>query len=88
MKPKVKQDASRRMSRIVGQVAGIKSMVEEERYCVDILDQIAAARAALSQVAMIVLRGHLETCVTDAVRRGRAKTLFDELDEALPRFFR
>jgi DNA-binding FrmR family transcriptional regulator len=76
------------MKRIAGQTDGILRMVENERYCVDILQQIAAVRAALAQVGMIVLRGHLQTCVADAVRAGGESQVFDELEQVLPKFLR
>jgi DNA-binding FrmR family transcriptional regulator len=61
-------DASRkqvrtRMNRIAGQVAGIQRMIDEDRYCVDILNQIAAARSALDAVGVELLTSHLQTCV-------------------------
>jgi DNA-binding FrmR family transcriptional regulator len=52
-----------RVNRIAGQVAGIGRMVEEERYCVDILNQISAVRSALDALGVELLTGHLETCV-------------------------
>ncbi len=57
------QDAKRRLSRIAGQVNGIQKMVDEERYCVDILTQVAALRAALDQFGVLMLSTHLENCV-------------------------
>ncbi len=52
-----------RVNRIVGQVAGIRRMVEEDRYCVDVLNQIAAVRSALDALGIELLTKHLETCV-------------------------
>ena len=52
-----------RVNRIAGQVAGIQRMVEEERYCVEILNQIAAVRSALDALGVEILTGHLESCV-------------------------
>lgn len=52
-----------RVNRVVGQVSGIKKMVEEDRYCVDILNQISAARAALDALGIELLTSHLESCV-------------------------
>ncbi len=59
----VKSDAKKRLSRIAGQVAGIQRMIEDDRYCVDILTQVAALRAALDQLGVALLSTHLETCV-------------------------
>jgi len=78
-----------RLRRIEGQVRGLVRMVEEERYCVDILTQLRAARAALRRVEEAVLRDHVEHCVAQAIRSGdRAaqKTKVDELLDVLGRF--
>ena len=58
--------AMRRLSRIAGQVKGLQRMVEEGRYCIDVLQQIAAVEAALHRVGGIILKNHLETCVSEA----------------------
>jgi DNA-binding FrmR family transcriptional regulator len=63
MKESIKSDAVRRLSRISGQVSGIQRMLEDERYCVDILTQVAALRAALDQFGLLMLSTHLEDCV-------------------------
>lgn len=63
MGPGVGEDAKKRLARIAGQVAGIQKMVDDERYCVDILTQVAALRAALDQFGLLMLTTHLENCV-------------------------
>jgi len=63
MTDKTKQDARRRLARMTGQLAGINRMVEDERYCVDILTQVAALRAALDQFGVLMLSTHIEGCV-------------------------
>ena len=77
----VNQQAVRRLKSIAGQVDGIKRMVEEEKYCIDILTQISAVRAALNSVGQVILKRHIETCVSDAIEIGGAnKTeIIDEL---------
>ena len=78
-----------RLRRIGGQVGGLVRMVEEERYCVDILTQLRAARAALRRVEEAVLREHVEHCVAQAIRSGDAaeqKTKVDELLDVVGRF--
>ncbi len=78
-----------RLRRIEGQVRGLARMVEEERYCVDILTQLRAARAALRRVEEAVLRDHVEHCVAQALRsgdRGAQKEKVDELLDVLGRF--
>lgn len=59
-----------RLRRIEGQVRGLQKMVEEDRYCGDILNQVASVQSALRGAGKVVTRGHLETCVTDALRSG------------------
>lgn len=59
-----------RLSRIVGQLNGIGKMLEENRYCGDILTQVAAAESALQSFAYLVLQGHMETCVAEEIRKG------------------
>ena len=59
-----------RLHRVEGQVRGIERMVEEERYCIDVLTQIAAVQAALGKVGEEVLKRHFETCVVEAVESG------------------
>ena len=63
MDDKTRRDIKARMNRIGGQVAGIQRMIEEDRYCVDILNQIAAARSALDSLGVKLLSEHLESCV-------------------------
>ncbi len=77
--------ALRRLKNIEGQVRGIQRMVEAEKYCVDILTQISAIRAALNSVGMVILRRHIETCVSEAIRSGGKETseIIDELMSVL-----
>jgi CsoR family transcriptional regulator, copper-sensing transcriptional repressor len=78
-----------RLRRIEGQVGGLVRMVEQQRYCVDILTQIRAARAALRRVEEAVLRDHIEHCVAQAVRSGdpaEQEAKVDELLDVVSRF--
>jgi DNA-binding FrmR family transcriptional regulator len=78
-----------RLKRIYGQVSGLLRMVEERRYCLDILTQLRAVRAALGKVEENILREHVEHCVADAVRSGKAAAVqakLDELFEVLSKF--
>lgn len=70
-----------RLKRVQGQVGGILRMVEDDRYCVDILTQIAAVRAALGRVARMLLESHVETCVAHAIEHGSADDRSEKLDE-------
>ncbi len=65
---KQKEQVANRLRRIEGQVSGIAKMIEEDRYCVDILNQTAAVVSALRKVESIVMENHLNTCVADAMR--------------------
>lgn len=65
---KLKAQLSTRLRRIEGQVAGIRRMIEEDRYCVDILNQTSAVVSALRRVEDVVMQNHLNTCVADAMR--------------------
>jgi DNA-binding FrmR family transcriptional regulator len=69
----VNEAALLRMKSIEGQVRGIARMIESERYCMDIVDQISAVRAALAKVSENVLQRHIETCVVDDLRHGSAE---------------
>ena len=72
MSKPAKASCLKRLSRIEGQVRGLARMVEEDRYCIDIVTQIAAVRAALRRVEEEVLREHISHCVEDAIVSGNA----------------
>src|SRR5262245_40962512 len=68
--PEVKQSNLRRLRRIEGQVRGLQKMVEEDRYCADILTQISSVQEALRSVGRELMRNHLKHCATQAIRSG------------------
>ena len=77
-----------RLNRIEGQIRGIRRMVQEPRLCVEILQQLAAAEAALNRISLAIFRHHVDTCVTDGVSKGeneRQKEL-NELVDIFDRF--
>ena len=86
MKDEVRGRVEGRLKRIAGQVAGIQRMVDEDRYCVDVLHQVAAVRAALDGVGKVILRSHVETCVSDALVSGRAKERNEKIEEIMDVF--
>lgn len=88
MKPELRSQVGVRLRRIAGQVAGIQRMVEDDRYCVDVLLQVAAVRAALDQVGKLVLGGHVETCVASAFASGRPEERERKISELLEVFAR
>jgi DNA-binding FrmR family transcriptional regulator len=91
MNPVTKQDVTQRLRRIEGQVGGLRRMVEEERYCVDILTQVQAVRAALHRVEAQVLRDHVGHCVAGAFASGdpaEQRQKLEELVETIGRMTR
>ena len=76
------------LRRIEGQVRGISKMVQEDRYCIDVLTQVAAVRAALERVSLILLEDHIEHCMTDAIRSGDGSPKVKELSAAIERLVR
>lgn len=77
-----------RLRRIEGQVRGIQKMVDDDRYCIEVLTQVNATRAALESVALQLLADHTEHCVTEAIQSGGGKTKVRELNEAVERLVR
>ncbi len=75
-----------RLKRIEGQVRGIIRMVDDKRYCIDILQQLTAARKALDQVSMGIMKRHINSCVSDAIRKQEGEAKIDELMRTIHRF--
>lgn len=78
----------KRLSRIEGQVRGLARMVEDDRYCIDIVTQVAAIRAALSRVEEEILRDHMGHCIKHAMTSGSAREQSAKIDELLDVFAR
>ena len=80
----------KRLRRIEGQVRGLQKMVEEDRYCADIITQISSVHEALRAVARELMRNHLKHCATDAIRQSGAKAeaMYDELIDLMHRHSR
>lgn len=83
-----KKSIQSRLRRIEGQIRGIEKMVDEDRYCIDVLTQVNAARAALESVALQLLADHTEHCVTEAIRSGSGGAKVRELTAAVERLVR
>jgi DNA-binding FrmR family transcriptional regulator len=85
-----RQDHLRRLHKVEGQVRGIARMVEQDRYCIDVLTQVSAVTRALHEVALGLLDDHLRHCVVDAARTDstEAQVKLDELTTALRRALR
>ena len=89
--PDTRDKVSNRLKRIEGQVRGIQRMVDEGRYCPDVLTQLASVHAALRGVGKVLMRSHLQHCVTDALRSGdpvEAERTYDEVMELMYRHVR
>ena len=78
-------DIQKRLNRAIGQVNGVKSMIDENRYCGDVLVQLAAAESALHKVSEIVLKNHLETCVLEQIQQGNTE-IIDEAMQLIKKF--
>ena len=81
----LKRNLTRRLNRAIGQLNGVKAMIEDDRYCGDVLTQLAAAESALRSVSRLVLQDHLETCVVERVQQGDTEVV-DELMALLKQF--
>ena len=82
----VKEDALLRLRKIEGQIKGVTKMVDQEKYCVDIINQITAAQRALDQVALSIMKRHVESCVSEAVKEGKGSGKIDELMDTINKF--
>jgi DNA-binding FrmR family transcriptional regulator len=88
--PEIKAANLRRLRRIEGQVRGLQKMVEEDRYCADIITQVASVQEALRGVARELMRNHLKHCAAGAIRQGdtKADAMYDELLELIYKHLR
>ena len=78
--PELKADVTRRINRAVGQLNGIRAMVEEDRYCGDVLTQLAAVGSAVKAISREVMRDHLETCVVERIQAGDNEVTDEVMD--------
>jgi DNA-binding FrmR family transcriptional regulator len=96
MNDQIRQDVLHRVKRIAGQVAGVQRMIGQDRYCIDVLNQISAVRSALDALGVEILANHLETCVLESANSSehpKAKTmqpeeLITEVRSVVSRFVR
>ncbi len=86
LKKEDKKALLNRLNRIEGQVRGVKKMIEEEEYCIDILTQITAIRGALKNAGLKVLDRHIEGCVSTAIEEGESEKVVPELIDTVNRF--
>ncbi|WP_286315591.1 metal-sensitive transcriptional regulator [Romboutsia ilealis] len=78
----------KRLNRIEGQVKGIQKMVEEERYCIDILTQISAIRSAINKVGSIILENHIKGCVANSIKEDNSEESIAELMKTIDKFIK
>lgn len=76
-----KTEALKRLSYIEGHLSGIRKMLEEDKYCVDVLKQTYAVRRAIEKMESILLEGHLHTCVVEGIKNGREEDVVGELKD-------
>lgn len=74
------KDINNRMNRVIGQLNGINNMIKENRYCMDILIQLAASEAALKELGYIILKDHLLTCVNDDIKNNDTTSLIEAFE--------
>ena len=79
MKKDMKEKIIKRLKIAEGQICGLRRLVEEERYCIDTINQFLAARQALSKIEDLILENHLSTCVVDQMRSGKEKQAIEEI---------
>ncbi|BCT68835.1 hypothetical protein NNRS527_02441 [Nitrosospira sp. NRS527] len=83
-----KEALIKRLNRIEGQVRGVNKMISEDRYCVDILNQVSALQSALDAVSMLLLENHTHGCMQGAIKSGRGDEAIDELMAVVRKFAR
>ncbi len=80
---KDKSSLSTRMKKIEGQAKGVQRMIEEDRYCIDIVQQLTALSAAVDEVSLLILQNHIEGCVVDAIHEQHGEDHMKELMETI-----
>lgn len=83
MKPEHRTNALNRLKTVRGHLKAVIGMVEEDRYCPEVMKQVSALQSSLEKVNRILLQNHLETCVTHAIAEGRSAEIVDELMETM-----
>ena len=80
-------DLQKRLNRVIGQLNGVKAMIDDNRYCGDVLMQLSAAESAIHSISAIVMQNHLETCVVEQIQEGNTEVI-DEVMRLMKRFAR
>lgn len=83
----MQEDLQKRLNRAIGQLNGVKAMLDDNRYCGDVLTQLAAAESAVHSISAILLQNHLETCVVEQIEAGNTE-IIDEAMQLIKKFAR
>ena len=83
----MQDDLQKRLNRVIGQLNGVKSMIDDNRYCGDVLMQLSAAESAVHSISAILLQNHLETCVVEQIEQGNTE-IIDEAMQLIKKFAR
>lgn len=83
----LQRNLQKRLNRAIGQLNGVKAMIDDNRYCGDVLTQLAAAESAVRSISAILLQNHLETCVVEQIEAGNT-TIIDEAMQLIKKFAR
>jgi len=78
-----KRNAGQRLRRIKGQIEGIERMIDSEKYCIDIINQITAVKNALEKVSLMVMQRHIDSCLADATTQGDEKSKDQKIEELM-----
>ena len=83
----MQEDLQKRLNRVIGQLNGVKTMIDDNRYCGDVLMQLSAAESAVHSISAILLQNHLETCVVEQIEQGNTQ-IIDEAMQLIKKFTR
>lgn len=83
----MQDDLQKRLNRVIGQLNGVKTMIDDNRYCGDVLIQLSAAESAVHSISAILLQNHLETCVVEQIEQGNTQ-IIDEAMQLIKKFAR
>lgn len=83
----MQEDLQKRLNRVIGQLNGVKTMIDDNRYCGDVLMQLSAAESAVHSISAILLQNHLETCVVEQIEQGNTQ-IIDEAMQLIKKFAR
>lgn len=81
----MRDDVQKRLNRIIGQLGGVKTMIDDNRYCGDVLTQLSAAQSGLNALSALILQNHMETCVVEQIQQGNMEVI-EELTRLIRRF--